>query len=239
MSMVDHLTELRKHVLWIVIVLVAAMIVGFLVAGPLLSYLKGIEPASSIQWNAFAPWDGIRIYMQFALLLAMVVTSPFALYRLWLFVRPGLSERETKATFRYIPYTIVLFLVGLSFAYFIVFPLTFHFTSGFNKSMGLSETYGITHYFSFMFNLLWPLSLLFEMPIVILFLTRIGLLKPATLIKFRRYAYMLLLVSATFITPPDVLSVIIVTGPLIGLYEASIFLSRFILRKLPPYLAPK
>lgn len=231
MSLHDHLGELRKHTIWIAIVLVVTMIAGFFLASPVLEYLKQTEPASSIQWNAFAPWDGIRIYLHFSFILALVVTSPFTLYRLWLFVKPGLSELESNATLRYIPYTIVLFLIGLSFAYFIVFPLAFHFTSGFNQNMGLTETYGITQYFSFMINIILPLSLLFEMPIVILFLTKIGLLNPALLGKVRRYAYMLLLVLSTFITPPDVISVLIVAVPLIGLYEASILISRYFLGK--------
>ncbi|BBH23536.1 Sec-independent protein translocase protein TatCy [Paenibacillus baekrokdamisoli] len=231
MSLFDHLGELRKHIIWITIVLVVTMIVGFFLASPVLEYLKKTEPASTIQWNAFAPWDGVRIYLHFSFILALVVTIPFTFYRLWFFVKPGLSEREREATLRYIPYTIVLFLVGFSFAYFIVFPLAFHFTSGFNESMGLTETYGITQYFSFMFNIILPLSLLFEMPIVILFLTRIGLLNPTLLGKVRRYAYMLLLVLATFITPPDVISVLIVAVPLIGLYEVSILISRYVLQK--------
>jgi len=231
MSLHDHLGELRKHTIWIAVVLVVTMIAGFFLAAPVLEYLKQAEPASSIEWNAFALWDGIRIYLHFSFILALVVTSPFTLYRLWLFVKPGLSTLERRTTLRYIPYTIVLFLIGLSFAYFIVFPLAFHFTSGFNQNIGLTETYGITQYFSFMFNIVLSLSLLFEMPIVILFLTRIGLLSPALLGKLRRYAYMLLLVLSTFITPPDVISVLIVTFPLIGLYEASILISKYVLDK--------
>lgn len=231
MSLSDHLGELRKHVVWIAVLLAVTMVAGFIAARPVLEYLKQTEPASSIVWNAFAPWDGVRIYLHFAFLLAFVVTSPFTFYRLWLFVKPGLSVKERKETLRYIPYMVALFLVGASFAYFIVFPLALRFTSGFNRDMGLTETYGITQYFSFMFNIILPLAVLFEMPLVILFLTRIGLLNPAFLGKARRYAYMLLLVSATFITPPDVISVFIVALPLIGLYEASILISKYFLRK--------
>mgnify|MGYP002335992824 FL=1 len=231
MSLIDHLGELRKRIIWILMVLGTTMVGGFFAAKPLLEFIKGRAPAKDIQWNAFALWDGLRVYMQFAFIIALVITIPFTLYHLWSFVKPGLREIEQKATLRYIPYTVVLFLVGLSFAYFIVFPLAFSFASDLNKGMNLTETYGISQYFSFMFNILLPISLLFELPVVIMFLTRIRLLNPVRLRKARRYAYMILVIISTTVTPPDVISVIVVAIPLILLYEVSVFFSLMIHRK--------
>ncbi|MCD9021679.1 twin-arginine translocase subunit TatC [Cohnella silvisoli] len=224
----EHLGELRRRLVWILLMLAATMIAGFFIAGPILEYFKQAEPASRITWNAFTPWDGLRVYLQVAFLISLVVTVPFTLYHLWSFVKPGLRELEQKAALRYIPYSVVLFFVGLGFAYFIVFPNVFKFTSTFNEDLDLVETYGIAQYFSFMFNILLPLSLLFELPVIIMFLTRLRLLKPMLLRKWRRYSYMLLLITATFVTPPDVISVLMVAIPLIVLYEASVILSGYI-----------
>jgi len=122
-------------------------------------------------------------------------------------------------------------LIGLAFGYFVVFKMAFLFTSAVTKNLQLQETYGITQYFSFMFNIILPLSLLFELPIVVMFLTKLRLLNPMRLRKMRRYAYLLLVVVATMITPPDATSAIIVAVPMIVLYEFSVFLSGIVYRK--------
>jgi len=231
MSLLEHLGEIRRRLMRVVGVTVVAMIAGLYAAKPLLNYFKQAKPASGIEWNAFAPWDGLRVYIQVAFLLAVVVVGPFALYQLWSFAKPGLKLPERQAALRYIPYTFLLFLAGLSFAYFIVFPLAFRFTTSFNGSLGLMDVYGVAQYFSFMFNILLPLSLMFQMPVVVMFLTRLRLLNPERLRKMRRYAYMAQLVAATLVTPPDVVSVLLVAVPLVGLYEMSVFLSGVIVRK--------
>lgn len=231
-SLVEHLTELRKRLIWVIVVLVLAMIGGFFLAKSLLLYLMHTEPASSIvTLNTFSPWDAIRLYMQFAFAIGLTVTMPFALLQIWLFVKPGLMEYEQKATLRYIPGAVFLFLLGLSFAYFIIFPMAFYFTSTVTKSLGLTETYGAAQYFTFMFNILLPMALLFELPVVVMFLTKIRILNPTRLKKMRRYAYLLLVVVATLVTPPDIISDILVAIPMILLYEISIYLSGRVYKK--------
>ncbi|GAA3403026.1 twin-arginine translocase subunit TatC [Paenibacillus hodogayensis] len=225
-SLVEHLTELRKRLIWVVVVLVVAMIGGFFVAKPILLYLMHAEPASSIiSLNTFSPWDAIRLYMQFSFAIGLVVTLPFTLTQIWLFVKPGLMPHEQKATLRYIPGAVFLFLLGLSFAYFIIFPMAFYFTSSVTKSLSLTETYGAAQYFTFMFNILLPMALLFELPVVVMFLTKLRILNPIRLKKLRRYAYLILVVIATIVTPPDLISDILVAIPMILLYEISIVLS--------------
>lgn len=231
LTLVDHLTELRKRVIWVVIVLVVGMVIGLITAQPLITYLKNIPPADQISWNVFSPWDAIKMYMNFAFVTGLVITLPFALYQIWAFLKPGLKETEQKASLLYIPFAFVLFLVGLAFGYFIVFRMAFLFTSAITQNLELKETYGISQYFSFMFNILIPLSLLFELPIVVMFLTKLRLLNPKRLKKMRRYAYLLLVIVATMITPPDATSAIIVFVPMVVLYEFSVFLSGIVYRK--------
>jgi sec-independent protein translocase protein TatC len=231
MSLVEHLGELRKRIMWVLVVLVVGMVGGLICAKPIIRYLKNIPPADSISWNVFSPWDALRLYMNFGLAVGILITLPVILYHIWAFVKPGLREAEQKASIIYIPYAFLLFLGGLSFGYWVVFPMAFYFTSSISRSLEITEMYGAAQYFTFMFNIILPLAIVFEMPIVVMFLTKIRLLNPKRLHKFRRYAYMLLVILATVITPPDAISAILVALPLIVLYEFSVFMSGFIYRK--------
>jgi len=227
----EHIGELRKRVLWIALFFVLAMIVGLVVGIPIINYLTSVEPVKDLALNAFSPWDGIRIYMQVAVYVSVVISLPFILFQVWLFVKPGLRKEEQKASLLYIPFAVLLFLIGLSFAYFLVFPMAFYFTGVLTRNLGLIQTYGLAQYFTFMFNILLPISLIFELPIVVMFLTKLRILNPTRLNRMRRYAYMVLLIISALITPPDLISAIIVSIPMIILYEISLLLSRSIYRK--------
>lgn len=231
MSLVEHLTELRKRIIWVLAVLVVTMIAGFFLAEPLINYIKSRPPANELELNAFGPWDPIRVYMQFAFAIAFVVTLPFTLYQLWCFVKPGLREQEQKAALKYLPLAVVLFLIGLVFAYFVVFKMALMFTGIMSERLELKQTYGITQYLNFMFNIVFPISVLFELPVVVMFLTAIRLLNPKRLRKFRRFAYFILLVISGIVAPPDIMSALIVLAPLVVLYEVSILFAVSVHRK--------
>lgn len=231
MALVDHLTELRRRILAVVIVLVVTLIGGLFAASYLLDYLKSTPPANTMEWHAFSLWDGVQLYMQVAFVFSLVVTLPFTLYQLWAFVKPGLRPVERDAALRYVPFASILFVVGLLFGYSVVFRMAIYFTSKVNRSMGLTETYGIMQYFQFMFSIVLPVSLLFELPIVVMFLTHIRILNPQRLKKMRRIAYLVLVIIGTTLTPPDFISDISVSVPLILLYEFSVSLSARIYRK--------
>jgi sec-independent protein translocase protein TatC len=130
----------------------------------------------------------------------------------------------------YIPALFLLFLFGLSFAYFVLFPMMYHFVLGLsNGNFDLVIT--ANDYFTFMLNLCLPFGLLFELPVVVLFLSHLGILNPHRLAKMRKPAYLVLSVISITITPPDFLSDVMVIVPLIVLYEISISISRLIHRK--------
>lgn len=228
----DHLGELRKRLIWSISILLIAVIGGVVAAKPIVLYLKHNGPAADIALHVFSPWDGVRIYVNVAFAVALLISLPFLMWQLWLFVSPGLRSVERRALVKYLPYVFVLGLCGAAFAYFIIFPMAFEFSTSLIEGVDLQETYGIAQYFSFMFNMIIPMALLFQMPIVILFLTAIGLLNPMRLSKFRKYAYFLLYFVATLITPPDLVSDVLVTLPMILLYEVSILLSKRTYRNL-------
>lgn len=205
--------------------------IGLTFARQIYLYFMSLPPADTIALNVFNPWDAIKIYMNFAVLISLIPTIPYAMAQLWAFLKPGLREREQKASLAYIPFAFLLFIFGIFFAYFVVFQNVFHFTTEISASMQLTETYGVSQYFSFMFNLLIPISVLFELPVLVMFLTNLRILNPERLKKGRRYAYLLLTIIATVITPPDFVSAILVGIPLILLYEFSAFLSAVIYKR--------
>jgi sec-independent protein translocase protein TatC len=231
MSMMEHLSELRRRIIWVAVVFVAMMIVGIVAVDDVLDYLRSVPPADRMVWHAFSPWSGIKVYMQFAFVISLVGTLPIALYHLWAFIKPGLQKQEQRAAARYIPFSLLLGLIGLVFAYFVVFRMALHFTTTVNRNMLLEETYGIAEYFSFMMNILLPVSVLFELPVVVMFLTRLRLLSPQRLRKARRYAYFALTVVGVVLSPPDLISDLLVALPMFALYEVSILLSKIVHRK--------
>ncbi|WP_274655012.1 twin-arginine translocase subunit TatC [Paenibacillus humicola] len=231
MTLFEHLGELRRRIVYILIVLVLAMIVGLLLTFPLYNYLMDQEPVKGMSLHAFSLWDGIGIYMKFALVIAMVVVLPFTAFQLWAFIKPALKENEQRAALMFVPFVFLMFLIGLAFSYFVVFPMAFRFTTEVARHLNLEETYGITQYFSFMFNILIPISLLFELPVAIMFLTKLRILTPMRLRKMRRLAYFILIFIGVVVTPPDFISDSLVAVPLILLYELSVFLSGVVYRK--------
>jgi sec-independent protein translocase protein TatC len=231
MSLTDHLGELRRRIIWVLSVFTVCLIAGMYFASHAIEWMKHSGPAQNIEWNVFSPWDPLRVYMQFSFAIAAFVTLPVALYHLWAFVKPGLRPIEQKATLKFIPLSVLLFALGAAFGYSVVFPMAFYFTTLLSNQMELTQTYGVTQYFTFMFNILLPLALFFELPLVVMFLTAIRMLNPTRLNKMRKYAYFVLLIISAIITPPDMISAIVVCIPMIVLYEISIFLSSIVYRK--------
>lgn len=138
----------------------------------------------------------------------------------------GVGRKEQRTTLVFVPWALVMCLVGLAFSYLVVFPMAFLFTEKVTFNLGLEQTYGVSQYFSFLFNILLPISLLFELPLVILFLSRIGILSPALLVRIRKIAWIILIAIGVTVTPPDVVSDLLVAVPLVLLYEISVFLSK-------------
>ncbi len=232
MPVLEHLGELRKRIIYCVVVFVLGLIGGLFGAQPVFDYLVAAAPTDNLELNVFSPWDAIGLYMKFAILISLLAAIPFVMFQLWAFVRPALGKQEQRATLRYVPWALIMFLIGLAFSYWVVFPMAYLFTEKVTQNMGLEQTYGVTQYFSFLFNILLPISLLFELPLIILFLTRIGILNPKLLQKMRRIAWFVLIVIGTMVTPPDVVSDVLVSVPLVLLYELSVLLSRIAFRKL-------
>ncbi|MFD0588860.1 twin-arginine translocase subunit TatC [Paenibacillus sp. GCM10027627] len=231
MPLLEHLGELRKRLIGVMIVLALGLVLGIVVAEPAYNYLMSQEPANTLTLHTFSLWDGIGMYMKIAFVIALLITLPFTTYQLWAFVKPALLPHEQRSTLKYVPFALIMFLIGLAFSYFVVFPLAFEFTRTVASHLQLEETYGVVQYFTFMFSILIPIALLFELPLLIMFLTAIRIVNPLRLKKMRRLAYFIMAVIGITITPPDFISDVLVIIPLIVLYEISLMLSGFVYKK--------
>lgn len=223
---IEHLDELRSRLFKTAVFFVAMIIIGFFVAEPIIKYIQFSEEAENLTLNAFKVSDPLSVYLTVTLIVALLLTSPVLLYQLWAFITPGLYESERKATLKYIPYAFVLFVAGIAFGYYVLFPFVMKFMMGLADDLDIQQTIGINEYFTFLFKLVIPFGLIFQLPVVTLFLSRIGILDPALMVKFRKYSYFVLFVIAVLLAPPDVVSYIIISIPLFALYEFSLIIAR-------------
>ncbi|MEK4230942.1 twin-arginine translocase subunit TatC [Solibacillus sp. FSL H8-0538] len=226
LTVIEHIDELRSRLFVTAIFFVLALVVSFFVTEPIIKFIQYSDEAAQFTLNAFTPTDPLAVFLKVMFCVALVLSSPILLYQLWSFITPGLHETERKATLKYIPYSFILFLAGISFSYFVLFPYVMNFMMSLSKDLEIVQTIGINEYFSFLFKLVLPFGLIFQLPVVTLFLARIGILNPQLMVKFRKYSYFVLFVLAAFLAPPDFISNLIVAVPLFFLYEISIVISR-------------
>ncbi|MGF2614290.1 twin-arginine translocase subunit TatC [Rossellomorea vietnamensis] len=232
MTIYEHIGELRKRLMFVVVFFMLAFLGSFFLAEPLIRYLQHADEAKELTMNAFRLTDPLKIYLEMMVFISLILTSPLILFQFWAFISPGLLERERKVTLSYIPISLLLFLGGLSFAYFILFPYVVGFMMNLSDELDIQQVIGINEYFHFLFQLTVPFGLLFQLPVVMLFLTRLGIITPMFMAQMRRYAYFILLVIAALITPPDIVSHLMVTVPLLFLYEISIWVSKIGYKKV-------
>ena len=162
----------------------------------------------------------------------LIVAFPFVLWQLWRFVAPGLHPAERKPLRGVVAFATVLFLAGVAFGYFMLAPLSIQFFGGYQVSASVRNQVALDSYIAMVTSVTLWTGLLFELPMVVLFLTRAGLVDPVFLRTYRKHAFVIVLVASAIITPPDVVSQLIVSGPLMLLYEGSILLSARTLRRM-------
>lgn len=231
MSTMDHLGELRKRIIVILVVFVLALVVGFVFSIPIVELLKNDPVAKDVPWNVFKVTDAFHVYVQFSFILSLVITLPLIMYQVWAFMKPGLTNEERRATIILIPFAAILLVLGILFGYMVLFPLVFRFMGTITVAMGAQEMYGIAEYFTFMIRIVLPVALLFELPVVIMFLTQLGIINPLIMRKARKMSYLVLAIVSALATPPDFISQTIVLIPLIVLFELSVALSSIVYRK--------
>ena len=226
-ELIGHLNELRQRIIKILFTFIMFLVAAFIFVEDMYNWLvRDLDGKLAI----LGPGDILWVYMIISTICAIAFTIPVAAYQAWRFVKPALTREESMVTLSFIPGIFVLFIMGISFGYFVLFPTVLGFLT--NLSVGQFETmFTAEEYFRFMLHLSLPFGFLFEMPLVVMFLTRLGILNPMRLAKARKLSYFALIVVSVLITPPDFISDILVIVPLLLLYELSITISKFVYKK--------
>lgn len=253
MSFFDHIDELRKHIIRAVAaILIAAIVVFFnkyllfdvILFGPIhtdfWTYRMMCQLSQQLIGNdsycvkeiGFV-LSNIDITGQFtqhlfiSFVAGIVVAFPYVLWQLWAFIKPALNEKEIKYARGLVFFSSLLFFLGISFGYFILSPLSIQFLGSYQVSEMVSNEINLESYVSFISTLTFATGLIFEMPILVYFLAKIGILGSAIMQKYRRYALVVILIIAGILTPsPDMASQIMMAIPLYGLYELSILVAK-------------
>jgi len=227
LQLVDHLDELRKRIIISAVAFVVFFIVGFIYVTDIYDW---IVRDLDVKLIVLGPSDIIWVYFMIATVIAIAGTIPVLASQLWMFVKPALKPIEKRITLTYIPALFILFIVGLAFGYFVIFPMVLEFLVTMGADMFVTN-FTAEKYFRFLMNMTLPFGVLFELPAVVMFLTALGIINPFVLSKIRKYAYFVLIIIAIVITPPDFMSDFVVTLPLLLLYEISINLSKVVYKK--------
>jgi sec-independent protein translocase protein TatC len=227
LNLVDHLDELRKRLIISAVAFIAFFIAGFMYVEEIYSwFVRDLD----VKLIVLGPSDIVWIYFMLATLIAIAGTIPIIALQIWLFVKPALKPVERKISLSYVPALFILFIVGLAFGYFVIFPTVLNFLVELSGDM-LVTNFTADKYFRFIMNMTLPFGVLFELPVVVMFLTSLGVINPYVLTKIRKYAYFVLIVISVIISPPDFMSDVLVTIPLLILYEISINLSKIVYRR--------
>jgi sec-independent protein translocase protein TatC len=256
MSFLEHLEELRWHLIRSLVAVVVLAIAIFIakdwifrdvIFGPrysdFISYrlMCGLGETLGLgERLCFTPPEfetiGVAFgelfitHMKVSLVIGFVAAFPYIFWEFWKFIRPGLHEHETKAIQGIVFICSSLFLLGVAFGYFVISPFAINFLGGYQIEGAVSQP-SIGSYVNYMTMFTIPTGLVFELPIVIYFLSKIGIVTPEFMKRYRRHAFVLILILASIITPPDVMTQFLIGIPLYVLYEISIYISKRVTKK--------
>lgn len=257
MSFLDHLEELRWHIVRSVTAIVICMFVAFFFTKWIFTNI--IFAPTQVDFITFKwlcklgeltgavdtlcakpfPFKIQSRYMtgQFTMqilssfVIGFIIAFPYVFWEIWRFVKPGLKTNERKGSSGAVFAVSFLFALGISFGYFLMCPLMTWFFASYSISDVIVNEFDITSYVSTFIALVFGSGLLFQLPVVVYFMTRIGLLTPAFMRTYRRHSYIVILIIGAIVTPPDPLSQMLISTPLFLLYEISIFISAYVVRQ--------
>ena len=228
--MMEHLLELRNRLLKATLALVVGFALGLIFARQFIELLITFLQGES-QLQLLSPVEPIFLYLKAALIMGLVVASPFVLYQIFAFIVPGLTSNERKGLYIALPMAAGLFALGVAFGIFVVLPFTLSYLQTFLADMIKAE-YGASFYMNFVLSFLLWLGIGFELPLFIAILARLGIISPQQLRHFWRYAIVIIAVLAAIITPtPDPFNMAIVMIPLLLLYGLGIVFAHFVYKK--------
>ncbi len=233
MSFFGHLEELRKRIVFALLGIIAGCIVSGIFADDIINRVLMLPAKSAgLSLQNRIVFGQVFLYFKVILSAGTVIAMPLVLYQIWKFVAPGLYEHERHWAGKITAFTSLCFLLGVAFAYWVMIPSMLGFTAKFNKFGDAENKFDITEYFGFITTTTLSAGLIFELPMISYVLTRVGILSPEWMRKYRRHAIIVILIIAAVLTPsPDPVNQLIFAAPLWVLYEISIIISKFAVKK--------
>jgi sec-independent protein translocase protein TatC len=256
MSFLEHLEELRWHIIRAFLAIVIFSIIAFIEKDIIFDKII-FSPKRPDFWTNrmfgeladFLGMDSVRIntkefqlisismsgqfmtHFWTSVVVGLIVASPYVIYEIWRFIRPALYEKERKYSTGAVFYMSILFIFGILFGYYLIVPLSVHFLGSYSISDSVNNQINILSYISTVTSITLASGIIFELPVVVYVLSKVGILSPGIMTTYRKHAYVVLLIVSAIITPPDVFSQIMVCIPLVFLYELGIIISKRVNKK--------
>ena len=231
MSFLDHLDELRSTIIQSLLVFLLLSIGCWFFSGTILdllvNYLRGLN-VESLYFQS--PIEAFMVRLKISFVLGLMVSFPFILFKVWAFVSPGLFSNERKKVYPFMITSSLLFYLGVGFCYFVLIPLVLNFLLGFGTEF-LKPLLSVTQYFVFVARLSFTFGIVFQLPVIVLILTMMDLVTPGFLLRQWRYAVVIIFVAAAILTPPDVISQLMMALPVLFLYFGSVLVAYMAVRK--------
>ncbi len=256
MNFLDHLEQLRWHLIRSFIAIGVFAIAAFAAKGLIFGTIL-LGPSRTDFWTyqvlcRVGEWIGtsaicitelpfiiqsrsmtgqFTMHLTSSFVAGLVLAFPYVFWEIWRFIKPGLYPKERKAARGAVFYVTFLFLLGISFGYFLVTPISINFLANYKLDPSIQNEFDIVSYISTVLMIVISGGILFQLPVIVFFLTKAGLVSPGLMREYRRHAYVVIVTISAILTPPDVFSQILLAIPLIGLYQISIFISARVIKK--------
>jgi len=228
MPFLNHLEEMRWRIIKSLVGIVIGAGITFIFIDPIFKIL--LNPAMALenppQLQVLTVYGMFMIRWGIAIVGGIILGLPVITYQMWKFITPGLLKNEKKYVAPVIIFSFIAFIIGILFAYFVIIPFSLRFFTSIGY-VDVQNNFSINYYFSYILWILLAAGLVFELPILVLILSQIGLLTPTFMRHYRKHSIFVILLLSAFITPPDPISLMIMALPLTCLYEISIWISKF------------
>jgi sec-independent protein translocase protein TatC len=232
MTFLEHLEELRWRLIYSLIGVGAGTIICWIFIDFIIDKIL-LTPArhSGVSLQNLKPFGQLMLYFEVAMVGGVILSLPNLFFQLWKFISPALRKKERRYISAIVAFSTLCFLIGITFAYFVMLPMSLKFAAQFGSSE-IKNVFAIDEYMSIIISIMLGSGLVFELPMISFFLTKIGILTPAFMRKYRRHAIVIIFIAAAFLTPgTDPVSQLILAAPLVLLYEISILISKLARKK--------
>lgn len=228
MSFLDHLGDLRMVIIHSLVVFFVLSVVCWFFSGRILDLLISDLPVESLYF--VSPIEAFMVRVKISFVLGLMGAFPFIMFKVWAFVSPGLFTHERRRIYPLVLSSSILFYVGVTFCYLVLIPTVMGFLLSFGTEF-VNPLISVVAYFAFVARLCFAFGIVFQVPIIVLLLSMLGIVTPSWLLKQWRYGILVVFVGAAVLTPPDAVSLLMMAVPVLALYIASILVAYVVVRK--------